>query len=190
MDYQIPNGPKDVPFLFLLPGQERIAYEPADKLGGMYMLDHDFKGCLTLPFSKEVLPESGKVLLDGQPVSFVVKEIRIMDNVEMHMLGVQLASLLVDYGMEASLSVSGFTDLNGNTMAPVTLTVFTEEQAQPLPQYAAHEAVALQAAEEGIVLLKNENEALPLKNTCLNVVGEGLYGFLTCAVGAGKINPR
>ena len=27
MDYQIPNGPKDVPFLFLLPGQERIAYE-------------------------------------------------------------------------------------------------------------------------------------------------------------------
>lgn len=190
MAYQIPNGPHDAPFLFLMPGQERMAYDPTDKLGSMYMLDHDFKGCLTLPFSKEVLPECGSVLLNGQPVPFVVKEICIMDNVKMHMLGVRLAGLLVDCGMEASLSVSGFSDQNGNTMAPVSLTVFTEEQAQPLPQYAAHEAVALQAAEEGIVLLKNEHEALPLKNPCLNVVGEGLYGFLTCAVGAGKINPR
>ena len=190
MDYQIPNGPKDTPFLFLLPGQERIAYDPTDKLGGMYMLDHDFKGCLTLPFSKEVLPERGKVLMNGQPVPFVVKEIRIMDNVKMYMLGIRLAGLLVDYGVEATLSVSGFTDLNGNTMTPVTLTVFTEEQAKPLPEYAAHEAVALQAAEEGIVLLKNLNHALPLKNPDLNLVGEGVYGFLTCAVGAGKINPR
>ena len=190
MDYQIPNGPHDAPFLFLLPEQERMAFDPADKLGSMYMLNHDFKGCMILPFSKEVMPESGKVLLDGQPVPFVVKEIRIMDNVKMHMLGVRLAGLLVDHGMEATLSVSGFTDLNGNTMAPVTLTVFTEEQTQPLPQYAAHEAVALHAAEEGIVLLKNEHGALPMKHPCLNVVGEGLYGFLTCAVGAGKINPR
>lgn len=190
MEYQIPNGPHDAPFLFLLPGQERMAFDPADKLGGMYMLDHAFKGCLTLPFSKAVIPESGKALLDSQPVPFVVKEIRIMDNVKMHMLDVRLAGLLVDHGREAALSVSGFTDLDGNTMAPVTLTVFTEEQAQPLPQYAAHEAVALQAAEEGIVLLKNEHGALPLSNPCLNAVGERLYGFLTCAVGAGKINPR
>lgn len=190
MDYQIPNGPKDSPFLFLTPGQERMAYDPTDKLGGMYMLDHDFKGCLTLPFSKEIIPESGRVLLDGQPVPFVVRLIRIMGDIRTWMLGIRLAGLLVDYGVEAALSISGFTDLNGNVMAPVTLTVFTEEQARPLPRYAGHEAVALQAAEEGIVLLKNENQALPLINSRLNVVGEGVYGFLTCAVGAGKINAR
>lgn len=190
MDYQIPNGPKDAPFLFLMPGQERIAYDPTDKLGSMYMLNHDFKGCLTLPFSKEIIPESGRVLLDGQPVPFAVRLIQIMGDIRTWMLGIRLADLLVDYGREASLSISGFTDLNGNVMFPITLTVFTEEQAKPLPEYAAHEAVALQAAEEGIVLLKNEEQTLPLKNPYLNVAGEGLYGFLTCAVGAGKINAR
>ncbi len=190
MNYSIKDGPQDAPYLILLPGQNRILFDPADKLGGMYMLDHDFKGCLTLPFSKEVIPESGQVLLDGKPTAFLVKKIQIMGNVELHMLGIRLAGLMVDYGEEASLTVSGFADLNGNVMTPVTLTVYTEPQARPLPRYAAHEAVALQAAEEGIVLLKNENQALPLKNTYLNAVGEGVFGFLTCAVGAGKINPR
>ena len=190
MDYQIPNGPKDAPFLFLMPGQERIIFDPADKLGGLFMLDHDFKGCIHFPFSKEVIPESGQVLLNGQPVPFVVKLIPIMGDIRTWMLGVRLTGLLVDYGVEAALSISGFTDLNGNVMIPVILTVFTEEQAKPLTQYAAHEAVALQAAEEGIVLLKNENQALPLANHRLNVVGEGVYFFQTCAVGAGKINAR
>lgn len=70
------------------------------------------------------------------------------------MLGVQLAGRLVDYGVRARLSISGFTDLNGNVMIPAEFEVITREQTGPLPQYAEHEAIALQAAEEGIVLLK------------------------------------
>ena len=191
MDHSIKNGPQDEPFLFLNPAEGgRIAFDPTDKLGGMYMLNHDFKGCLTLPFSKEVTPESGRVLLADRPVPFVVRKIRIMSDIDLYMLGIRLVGRIVDYGTEASLSISGFADLNGNVMDPVALTVYTEPQAKPLPEYAAHEAVALQAAEEGIVLLKNEAQTLPLKNPLLNVVGEGVYYFQTCAVGAGKINSR
>ena len=191
MDFAIKNGPQDKPFLLLNPADgNRIAFDPTDTLGSMYMLDHDFKGCLSLPFSKEVSPEHGKVLLGDRPVPFVVKRICIMSDIDLYMLGVRLVGRIVDYGTEMPLSISGFTDLNGNVMDPVALTVYTEPQAKPLPEYAEHEAVALQAAEEGIVLLKNEHQALPLKNPLLNAVGEGVYYFQTCAAGAGKINAR
>lgn len=185
------NGPQDPPFVIADPqGGRCITFDPDDKLGSMYMLDHDFKGCVTMGVSKEVIPESGCVLLDGQKVPHVVKKIQIMSGFEVFMLGVQLAGRLVDYGVRARLSISGFTDLNGNVMIPAEFEVITREQTGPLPQYAEHEAIALQAAEEGIVLLKNDGHALPVPPSTLNVVGEGVYFFQTCAVGAGKINPR
>ena len=63
------NGPQDPPFVIADPqGGRCITFDPDDKLGSMYMLDHDFKGCVTMAVSKEVIPESGCVLLDGQKV--------------------------------------------------------------------------------------------------------------------------
>ena len=186
MDYQIKNGPQDAPYLFT---EDRIEYDPSDKLGSVYMLDHDFKGCVTIPLSKPVRPETGRVLLDGEALPYVAKALRFSEDIEAFMLGVRLAGAIVDHGVSATLEISGFADLNGNVMRPRRLEVFTRPQAAPLPRYAEHEAVALRAAEEGIVLLKNDG-ALPLRDNVLNVVGEGLFWFQTCAVGAGKINPR
>lgn len=58
------------------------------------------------------------------------------------------------------------------------------------PEYAAHEAVSLQAAQEGIVLLKN-NGILPLKEDAkVNIFGSSENQFLIDAGGAGKTNPR
>ena len=58
------------------------------------------------------------------------------------------------------------------------------------PEHAAHEAVALQAAQEGIVLLKNTG-ILPLKEgTVLNLFGVAMHQFRIDASGAGKTNPR
>ena len=94
------NGPQDPPFVIADPqGGRCITFDPDDKLGSMYMLDHDFKGCVTMAVSKEVIPESGCVLLDGQKVPHVVKKIQIMSGFEVFMLGVQLAGRLVDYGI-------------------------------------------------------------------------------------------
>ena len=132
------NGPQDPPFVIADPqGGRCITFDPDDKLGSMYMLDHDFKGCVTMAVSKEVIPESGCVLLDGQKVPHVVKKIQIMSGFEVFMLGVQLAGRLVDYGIRARLSISGFTDLNGNVMIPAEFEVITREQTGPLPHKEA-----------------------------------------------------
>ena len=191
MDERMQQARDLPPFLYLNPAEgNRVVFDPTDKLGGMYMLDHDFKGCLTLPFSKEVVQDSGSVLLSGEPVPFLVKKICIMSDVELYMLGIRLAGLIVDGGVSLPLEISGFRDLDGRTMAKTDLTVVTEPQARPRPEDWEHEAIALQAAEEGIVLLKNQDQALPLEGKVVNAVGEGVYFFQTCAVGAGKINAR
>ena len=57
--------------------------------------------------------------------------------------------------------------------------------------YAEHDEQALNAAREGIVLLRNENAVLPLKNDIvLNCFGEGQNHFCITASGAPEINPR
>ena len=81
--------------------------------------------------------------------------------------------------------------MDGNEMNPQDFTVRGVEKVKPKPEDAAHEQIALEAAREGIVLLKNEAEVLPLKKgTVLNLFGRGIHEFRIGAVGAGKINPR
>ena len=191
MAYEIKNGPQDAPYLLLNPQeQNRIVYNVSDTIGTYYMLHRDLRGCVCFPFSKEVLEESGTVLLDGQRIPHVIRLVAFGAAYQVWMLGIPLTGRIIDYDAKHSLAISGFTDLYGNRMQPLTLEVITEPQEKPRMEYAGHESIALQAADEGIVLLKNEDQALPLKDSVLNVVGEGLFDFQACAVGAGKINPR
>ena len=62
-------------------------------------------------------------------------------------------------------------------------------ERKPKPEHAEHEAVALRAAQEGIVLLKN-NSILPLEaGTVVNLFGAAVHHFHIDAGGAGKTNP-
>ena len=58
-------------------------------------------------------------------------------------------------------------------MDPVELTVVANDRQEPQEKYAAHEGIALQAAEEGIVLLKNEANAVPAFGGNLECVRQG-----------------
>ena len=189
---KIPNGKNDKPFLILFPeNREEILYDITERNGELYMLDHAYEGCVTFPFSKPVRPECGTVLLDGIEMPYVVKEIPLIQNMMVTMLGVKLRGRLSDYGKTVQILVKDFCDYDGNIMEPVTVAIRSMEKEEPRPEYAEHEKIALQAAEEGIVLLKNEGGVLPLSPKGVwNVFGKGIYDFRTCAVGAGKINPR
>ena len=170
----------------LLAQERELIYDHTNKDGELFLLDRALEGCLCLRFDRALSAEGGLVRLDGKAVPFVVREFP-----ELHILGVDLRRELCDYGKKAILSVSGFRSMDASRMEPLTLTVRTPEREAPRPEYAAHEALALQAAEEGIVLLKNKGGLLPLQEGVkLNLFGKGIWAFRCSATGAGKINPR
>ena len=185
---QLPRGKEDKPMLLNLAPAE---YSRTDIDGLYYMLDRDFSGCLILPFSKDMNPEvKGIASIDGRQLPpCVVKQMPLMYN--LWVLGVPVRGFVHEYGRTYTLHVEGFTDTDGNVMEPQDIPVKCSDRVLPAPEHAQQEAVALQAAQDGIVLLKNEDQVLPLAaNAALNLFGKAVHEFRTSAVGAGKINPR
>lgn len=168
-----------------------LEYDFHDIDGLYYMLDRKLSGCLQLMWTKPMDPNAeGTVLLDGVPVDGCVSQyMAVMGN--MWVLGIPLRGRVTEYGKSYQLHIEGYADADGNVMEPQEFTVRGVEKTEPRPEYAAHEQTALQAAREGIVLLKNEGNILPLaKGSVLNLFGKGVHEFRIGAVGAGKINPR
>ncbi len=189
MDFMngISNGKSDKPCLMQM--QSPISFDCDDKDGQLSMLDRSFSGCILLPFTKAMNPDvPGVVLVDNQPVQYTLKTLAIFRGA--WVLGIRVAGIVERYDTIYSLHVEGFTDTDGNQMIPIDLELKTKPKQLPQPEHMEHEQVALQAAEEGIVLLKNENNVLPLSPCTLNIFGEGLHLFRAGIVGAGKINPR
>ncbi len=184
---QLPHGKRDKPLLL---STGPITYNRDDVDGLYYMLNRDFSGCLLLTFTKPMDPDiAGWASLDGELLpSCVLKRMPSMMN--RWALGIPLRGYCCEHGKDYTLHVEGFRDTDGNEMDPQDFNVKCLERVQPLPEYAAYEAVALQAAQDGIVLLKN-NGVLPLaEGTVMNLYGKGINQFRDSAVGAGKINPR
>lgn len=179
---------EDQPLLFAMGPLE---YDFHDIDGLYFMLDKRLSGCLLLMWSRPMDPQvTGIVTLDGKTVDGCVNQ--YMEAMgQMWILGIPLRGLVTEYGREYQLHVEGFADADGNRMSPQDFTVKGIEKTQPEQKYAGHEKTALQAAREGIVLLKNERGVLPLKKgETFNLFGKGVHEFRIGAVGAGKINPR
>ena len=111
--------------------------------------------------------------------------------VKMNCLMVPVGSVAREYGREYTMMLKGFKGTNGKPFPDTTLKFKTMERPHRDHAYDAHDEVAIQAAREGMVLLQNENNVLPLQeNEVLNCFGSAQYMFRNTATGAGLINPR
>lgn len=192
----VANG-KEVDFPVSDPRKERpeiegdgvFEYDIDDVDGSMYMLDHQFSGCLVVRFSKQ-MDESvyGMVTYGGKPLpKGVLKAIAVAGNIQM--FGIPVRNILKEYDSEYCLEISGFRDVDGNEMKAQQITIHTMPKTMEDPRYKEHDEAAMRAAEEGIVLLKNAEKILPLEPDS-RISMWGSEQFRTGAVGAGKINPR
>ncbi|MGT2800184.1 beta-glucosidase [Streptococcus marmotae] len=168
---------------------EPFLYDIDDVDGKFYMLEKGFAGALIVRFTKEMdLTIPGNVYYKGERIPNTLLT-SIEDAGGVQMLGIPLRDICLNYNTDYELLIEGYVDSDGNQMDPQTITVHTKEKTRINPEYQEHDAIALQAAREGIVLLKNKNNVLPLpKDSALNIVNENQ--FRLAAVGAGKINPR
>lgn len=161
-------------------------YNIDDIDGAVYMLDHDFSGCIVMQFSKKMRgDQTGTVTYLGEKRNYVLKNIRAAGDAQM--LGVFVRDICTEYDHEYTLHFEGFVDEDGLTIEPTDVSFKTDAREAYNPNYMDNEEIALQAAQEGIVLLENKG-ALPLQGEKIFVSGG--ENFRITAVGAGKINPR
>ena len=172
----------------IFPAELNVQYDIDDVDGHMYMLAHEFSGCIvTEPLVSLKEGVGGIVSYQGEEVGRCV--VKAIAEGGRALVGIPLRHILKEYDADYEIQVKGLEDVEGNVMAPQNIKIHTNSKGNPDERYAAHDAVALQAAEEGIVLLKNEGRLLPLRKDCPIVV-KGMEDFRVTAVGAGRINPR
>ena len=132
----------------------------------------------------------GKVFVDGIEISR--GKTFFMDMIlKTHCMLIPVGDVARDFDREYTLRFEGFKAEDGSVFKPQTMKFKTLPRKQKDPRYAAHDAVALRAALESMVLLKNEGGVLPLRpDAKLNVFGAAQYMLRNSATGAGLINPR
>lgn len=166
-----------------------LTYNIDDVDGQMYMLEHRFSGCLVLRFTKEMDETVYGTVFCGEKKleQGLLAHIQGAGNIQM--LGIPVRKVLKEYNTVYVIRVEGFRDTYGNEMKPQEICVKTLPKPERDLNYQEHDAVALEVAREGIVLLKNDQSVLPLHpESSLRI--EGVENFRLSAVGAGKLNPR
>lgn len=135
------------------------------------------------------LARCGRITVDGVDISKPTQVLIPMSPLPILMIPV--GEVAVEYDSEYTVRCEGFYDFDGNRMDETSFQFKTKPKPAVGEGYAAHDTVALEAAREGMVLLKNEEGLLPLRsNSVLNVFGAAQNMFRLTAWGAGLINPR
>ncbi|KAA8746592.1 hypothetical protein FE296_30430 [Paenibacillus sp. UASWS1643] len=173
----------------LLPGNV-FMYDLDEIDGQLAMLHRDFSGCVVGNFTKLMdenvygtITIKGKVLRKGSFFTYKIMNLQFF--------GFPVLDIVTEYDTTYTALVEGFVDNEGNVMDPQEITIQTLPKRNPVASYEEHDRIALETAREGILLLKNESNVLPLqKEELLNVFGKAQHEFRTGALGAGKINPR
>lgn len=165
-------------------------YNIDDMDDGTFMADHRMEGVYVMGCKVMVDAERlGKVYVDdvdaGEPV--------VTPNTWSGgcSLGLRVRRFIREYGKSYKIRYEGGFSEEGNALPDFSFELESLPKSKIGEVYPEHDKLVLQAAQEGMVLLKNENKALPLgQNAVVNAFGKAAATFRLGCVGAGKINPR
>lgn len=149
-----------------------------------------FSGCFCLRSSKTIDPEHpGMVYIDGIPTEApLTPPLMPMFG---QMIGIHCRRWLKEYDQVYHIRYAGAYDTDGMEIPEFAFHLKTAPMCEPGEKYPEHDKIVLQAARESAVLLKNENQTLPLgRDSTVNVFGAAACVFRSGCLGAGKINPR
>lgn len=187
----MPNEPLDHQKPRVVSRTGEVIYFDLDEMDGLLvMLNRSFSGCAMAGFTKRMNENiHGRITVDGKEINpgifFTFQPMNVQ------FFGLPVRQVVTEYDKTYTAVIEGYVDTDGLMMDPQEIQIRTLPKKQPVPGYEEHDRIALEAAREGIVLLKNDDDVLPLrKNETLNVFGKGLVQFRVSALGAGKINPR
>ncbi|MBR3274099.1 MAG: glycoside hydrolase family 3 C-terminal domain-containing protein [Clostridia bacterium] len=168
----------------MVPLQRRL---DLDEDVGRFSIYTRLEGFVTVAAMARVQPGQGAATVDGVPLSR-------WESVELKgvtLLFLPLAEVAPEYGRRCRVSLRGFRAPGGMPFPRCDFTVTIAPRRQADPAFAEHDAAALEAAREGMVLLRNENGALPLSETAtLNCLGSAQHWWRSSMAGASRINPR
>ncbi len=162
-----------------------------DQIEGKYSAFAKVPYALTLRTSKPLAEDGyGVALVDGVVVSQGVGF--LMDSIiKLNCLMIPVGEVANEYDREYTLTLSKFVAADGTPFKERSFRFRTLPRRQQDPAYRKHNELALQAAREGMVLLKNKNNVLPLAaNAVLNCFGAAQHMFRNTSTGASLINPR
>ena len=131
--------------------------------------------------------KKGRVLLDGKDIPFKYMKKDIGWNP--WFVAVDIRRLGFVTGKSYTITITGFETESGEFSEPVDTVIECVPYIRD-EKYKEHDEMTLVTAQEGAVLLKNNNKLLPLKEKRINVFGDAYYRFYNMSGGAGSINPR
>ena len=154
---------------------------------GQFSIYTQLEGFVTVAALAQIAPGHGAATVDGVRLS----RWESVDLKGVTLLFLPLSEVMPDYGQRCRVALRGFRTPGDLPFAPCAFTVTVLPRRQPDPVFAEHDAAALEAAREGMVLLRNDNDALPLAvDSMLNCLGSAQHWWRCSMAGASRINPR
>lgn len=149
-----------------------------------------FTGCYCLRSSKTIdSSRPGMIYMDG--VATEPPLIPPLMPMFGQMIGIHVRRYLHEYNRSYEICYRGAYDTEGREIPEFCFKLTTLPRQEPGEVFPEHDALVLETAREGAVLLKNNRNTLPLgKDAWVNGFGAGLVVFRSGCLGAGKINPR
>ena len=163
-------------------------YDPDQIDTGLFSTFTKLSRCIPVALLAPLAEDGmGRATVDGAPLTRCdAIEIR-----GIHLLLVPVGEVAREYGRRYRVALEGFTARGGRRFPRCRFWIRTAARREPDPAFAEHDTQALNAAREGMVLLKNDGGALPLaEGEWLNCLGCGQHDWRVSASGASRINPR